>query len=327
VDRRHILLTSQVVQMLLAVALAALYFSGDLGIPAIMAIAFLAGLTQSQSAPTYQAVLPSLVPREHIPNAVALNSLQFNTSRAIGPVIAGLLLAHAGTGACFVVNAASFVAVILVLWRIRFPSPKTSGENLAETLRTGVRYVARAPLLRTLTLLAGATSFLGFPLITFLPTLAGDVLGTGATGYSLLLTSMGVGAIVGALTTAQRGNVAGRGRLTLLHLAAFAMVTMGAVYSRQQWLSMALLVASGFTLTTALSTVSSLVQEHTPDELRGRVMSIFGLAFRGGLPIGSLVGGLFVRQAGAPAVLATSCAVLLVLSVVLLLRHRELRAL
>ena len=102
---------------------------------------------------------------------------------------------------------------------------------------------------------------------------------------------------------------------------------MGAVLSRSQWLSMTLLVASGYTLTTALSTVSSLVQEHTPDELRGRVMSIFGLAFRGGLPVGSLVGGLFVRQAGAPAVLATSCAVLLALAVVLLLGHRELRAL
>lgn len=328
VDRRLILLSSQVVQMLLAVALAILYFAGHLGITAILVIAFLAGLAQSQSAPTYQAVLPSLVPREHIPNAVALNSLQFNTSRAIGPVIAGLLLAQAGTGACFVANASSFVVVILVLLWIRFPSPrKAGGENLIETLRTGLRYVASAPLLRTFTLLAGATSFLAFPLVTFLPTLAGDVLGTGATGYSLLLTAMGVGAIVGAVTTAQRGSVPGRGRLTLRYLALFALVTIAAVLSRWQWVSMALLVVSGHAITTALSTLSSLVQEHTPDELRGRVMSIFGLAFRGGLPVGSLVGGLFVRQAGAPAVLATSCALLLGVAVFLLLRHRTLRAL
>ena len=175
--------------------------------------------------------------------------------------------------------------------------------------------------------MAGATSFLGFPLVTFLPTLAGDVLGTGATGYSLLLTSMGVGAIVGALATAQRGSVLGRGRLTLLHLAAFGLVTIGAVYSQRQWLSMLLLIGSGYTLTTALSTLSSLVQEHTPDELRGRVMSIFGLAFRGGLPVGSLVGGLFVRQAGVPAVIGASCAVLIAITVLLFLRHRDLRAL
>jgi predicted MFS family arabinose efflux permease len=327
VDRRLILLSSQVVQMGLAAALAVLFFSGHLGITAIMVTAFLAGLTQSQSAPTYQAVLPSLVPREHIPNAVALNSLQFNTSRAIGPVIGGLLLTQVGTGACFIANAASFVAVILVLWWIRFPSPRKAGDNLAETLRMGVRHVAGDPLLRTFTFLAGATSFLGFPLVTFLPTLAGDVLGTGATGYSLLLTSLGVGAMVGAITTAQRGSVPGRGRLTLLYLAAFGVVTIGAVFSRWQWVSMLLLVGSGHTLTTALSTMSSLVQEQTPDELRGRVLSIFGLAFRGGLPTGSLLGGLLVRQAGVPAVLGTSCAVLLVLAVVLLARDEELRKL
>jgi predicted MFS family arabinose efflux permease len=327
VDRRRILLSSQIVQMLLAGALAILFFLGHLGIVAILVIAFLAGLTQSQSAPTYQAVLPSLVPREHIPNAVALNSLQFNTSRAIGPVIAGVLLAQLGMGACFVANTASFVVVIVVLWRIRLPPVAATRENLGETVRTGIRHVVQTPLLRTFTLLAGVASFLGFPLVTFLPTLAGDVLGTGATGYSLLLTSLGVGAIVGALTTAHRGNVRGRGRLTLAYFAVFGLVTMGAVLSRWQWVSMALLVGSGHTLTTALSTLSSLVQEHAPDELRGRVLSIYGLAFRGGLPLGSLVAGVFVRAAGAPLVLAGFSALLLALALILLARHRELRSL
>ncbi len=327
VDRRRILLSSQIIQMVLAGALAVLFFLGHLGIVAILTIAFLAGLTQSQSAPTYQAVLPSLVSREHIPNAVALNSLQFNTSRAIGPVVAGLLLAQLGMGACFVANTGSFVVVILVLWVIRLPPVAATGENLSETLRTGIRHVAQTPLLRTFTLLAGAASFLGFPLVTFLPTLAGDVLGTGATGYSLLLTSLGVGAIVGALTTAHRGSARGRGRLTLAYFALFGLVTIGAVLSRWQWVSMALLVGSGHTLTTALSTLSSLVQEQAPDELRGRVLSIYGLAFRGGMPLGSLVAGLFVRAAGAPAVLAVFSALLLALAVVLLVRHRDLRAL
>ena len=327
VDRRLILLSSQVVQMFLAALLAVLYFTGNLGIGAILITAFLAGLAQSQSAPTYQAVLPTLVPRAQIANAVALNSLQFNLSRAIGPVIAGLLLAWAGTGACFVVNTGSFVVVILVLVWIRVPSPlKTSG-TLGQDLRDGIRHVSTTPILRTLTLLAAAASFLGFPLMTFLPTIAGDVLGTGASGYSLLLTSLGVGAMAGALTTAQRGAAPGRGRLTLRYLAGYGLVTIGAVLSSTMWLSMALLVGSGYTLTTALSTLSSLVQEHTPDELRGRVLSIFGLAFRGGLPIGSLVGGLFVRTAGAPAVMAVSSGLLLVLAVVLLLRHRDLRTL
>jgi predicted MFS family arabinose efflux permease len=214
--------------------------------------------------------------------------------------------------------------VILVLLWIRFPSPAKATGSLGQTLREGIHHVSGTPRLRTLTLLVASTSFLGFPLMTFLPTIAGDVLGTGATGYSLLLTSLGVGAIIGAITTAQRGSVTGRGRLTLVYLAAFGLVTIGAVLSRWQWVSMLLLVGSGHSLTTALSTISSLVQEHTPDELRGRVMSIFGLAFRGGLPIGSLVAGVFVRSAGAPAVLAVSSALLMV---GLLLSHRDLRAL
>ncbi|MEE8218529.1 MAG: MFS transporter [Vicinamibacteria bacterium] len=327
VDRRLILLSSQIVQMSLAALLAILYFTGHLGIVAILITAFLAGLAQSQSAPTYQAVLPTLVPRQQIANAVALNSLQFNLSRAIGPVIAGLLLAWAGTGACFVANTGSFVAVILVLVWIRFPSPSRASGSLGQDLREGIRHVSGTPLLRTLTLLAAGASFLGFPLMTFLPTIAGDVLGTGAAGYSLLLTSLGVGAMAGALTTAQRGAAPGRGRLTLVSLAAFGVVTIVAVLSPTLWLSMVFLVGSGYTLTTALSTLSSLVQEHTPDELRGRVLSIFGLAFRGGLPLGSLVGGVFVRQAGAPAVMAVYSGLLLVLAVVLLLRHRGLRAL
>jgi predicted MFS family arabinose efflux permease len=121
--------------------------------------------------------------------------------------------------------------------------------------------------------------------------------------------------------------VRGRGRLTLAYFALFGLVTIGAVLSRWQWVSMALLVGSGHTLTTALSTLSSLVQEQAPDELRGRVLSIYGLAFRGGMPLGSLVAGLFVRAAGAPAVLAVFSALLLALAAVLLVRHRDLRAL
>jgi predicted MFS family arabinose efflux permease len=327
VNRRMILLVSQVLQMSLAALLAFLYFSGHLGIAAILITAFLAGLTQSQSAPTYQAVLPTLVSRDRIANAVALNSLQFNLSRAIGPVIAGLLLAKLGIGACFLANTGSFTLVILVLLWIRFPSPSKATGSFGQDLREGIRHVTRNPRLRALTGLVAAASFLGFPLMTFLPTIAGDVLGTGASGYSLLLTSLGVGAIIGALTTAQRGSVTGRGRLALVYLAAFGLVTIGAVLSRWQWVSMVLLVGSGHTLTTALSTISSLVQEHTPDELRGRVLSIFGLAFRGGMPVGSLVAGVFVRAAGAPAVMAVFSALLLALAMWLLFRHRDLRAL
>jgi predicted MFS family arabinose efflux permease len=328
IDRRLILLSSQWFQMAMAVLLGALFLTGHLGIAAIVAIAFATGLVQSQSAPTYQAVITSLVPREAIANAVALNSLQFNLSRAIGPVIAGLLLASAGTGWCFAANAASFVGVIVALQTIAFPPPLTRpGESLGQSLRAGLRHVLETPPLRAATMLAFAASFLAFPLITYLPVIAGDVLRTGASGYSLLLTSVGVGAIAGAIGAAQRGNAPGRGRLMLLAFATFGVVTIGAALSRWQGLSMAFLVGSGLALTTAFSTLNSLVQEMAPEALRGRVLSIFGLAFRGGGPFGSLVAGALVRAAGAPLVMAAYAAVLLVVAAFLLVRGRELRRL
>lgn len=328
IDRRRILLSSQWFQMAMAVLLGILYLGDRLGIVAIVAIAFATGLMQSQSAPTYQAVITTLVPRDRIANAVALNSLQFNLSRAVGPMVAGLLLAHAGAGYCFAANALSFTGVILALWTIEFPPPfATGGQTLRESLLAGVRYVVAAPGLGAATLLAAGASFLAFPLITYLPVIAGDVLKTGASGYSLLLTSVGIGAIAGAVSTAQRGRVPGRGRLMLVAFAGFGAFTIGAALSVWQWLSMTLLVGSGFTLTTAFSTLNSLVQELAPDELRGRVLSVFGLAFRGGGPIGSLVAGVFVRHAGAPPVMAVYAAALLLVAGLLLLRGGELREL
>jgi predicted MFS family arabinose efflux permease len=325
IDRRLILLSSQTFQMAMAILLGVLYLLDRLGIVAIVAIAFATGLMQSQSAPTYQAVITSLVPRERIANAVALNSFQFNLSRAIGPVIAGVLLAQAGAGFCFAANALSFVAVILALWTIALPPPPPrSGESLADSLRAGVRHVASDRRLRGATLLAGAASFLAFPLITYLPVIAGDVLRTGASGYSLLLTSVGIGAIAGALTTARRGHAPGRGRLMLLAFLAFGVLAAAAALSRRQWLSMPLLVGAGFMLTTAFSTLNSLVQEMAPDALRGRVLSIFGLAFRGGGPLGSLIAGFLVRAQGAPPVMAAYAATLALVAGVLLLRQSDL---
>jgi predicted MFS family arabinose efflux permease len=328
VDRRRILLASQTFQMVMALALGMLYWTGGLGIGAILLIAFLTGLAQSQSAPTYQVVLTSLVPAETIPNAVALNSLQFNLSRAIGPVIAGLLLARAGTGACFAVNALSFMAVIVALLRIELPAPASvPKESLTESLKAGIRHVLESPLLSLLALLGAAGTFLSFPLITYLPVVAGNVLGTGAAGYSLLLTSFGVGAIAGAIATAQRGKAEGRGRALLLAFVVYGLATIGALFSHQQLPAMILLLISGASLVTAFSTLNSLVQENAPDVFRGRVLSIYGLAFRSGMPLGSLSAGALVRPFGAPAVLGAFSAALVALVLFVYFRSERLRGL
>jgi predicted MFS family arabinose efflux permease len=327
VDRRRILLTSQILQMSFAATLGVLYALGRLGILPILLIAFLTGLAQSQSAPTYQAVLTSLVPPTQIPNAVALNSLQFNLSRAVGPVIAGVILARWGTGPCFAVNALSFLAVIVALWRIDLPAPAPAKkETLGESLRVGLRHVWESPVLSVLTALGLTGSFFAFPLLTYLPVIAGDVLKTGAQGYSLLLSSFGVGAIGGAIATAQRGNAPGRGRLMLATLALYGVTALAAVVSKRQAVAMALLFVAAWSLVTAFSTLNSLVQENAPDALRGRVLSIYGLAFRGGMPLGSLVGGALVRGLGAPAVLGSFSGLLALISLAVYARNRRLRA-
>jgi predicted MFS family arabinose efflux permease len=316
IDRRRILVASNVLQMLFAGALAALYAAGHLGIAAILAIAFLTGLTQSQSAPTYQATLTSLVPPQQIPGAVALNSLQFNLSRFVGPMIAGLLLARAGTFACFVVNTVSFAAVIVALLRIGMPMPAPgTRESLADSLRTGLRHVRDHRVLAGLTGLGAVGSLLAFPLITYLPVLAGDVLHTGAAGYSLLLSSFGAGAILGALTTAHRGHVPGRGKVLLRALMAYGVCVTGALASHRQPAAMALLFLAGAASVTAFSTLNSLVQENASEALKGRVLSIYGVAFRGGGPVGAVIAGLLVRDLGVPWVLGGYSVALLAVAV------------
>jgi predicted MFS family arabinose efflux permease len=327
-DRRRILLVSNTLQMAFAAALLELYLLGQLGIAAILAIAFLTGLAQSQSAPTYQAVITSLVPTREIPKAVALNSLQFNLSRFIGPAMAGLLLARGGTSVCLAVNVVSFVAVIVALARIDFPSATNpvANETLARSLKGGFTQMRASPLLALLTGLGAAGSFLGFPLITYMPVIAGDLLGTGAAGYSLLLSSFGAGAIVGALFTAHRGHVPGRGRALLAAFMVYGAASLGTVLSSRQPIAMALLFAAGWALVTAFSTLNSLVQENAPDAFRGRILSIYGLAFRGGMPLGSLVAGLAIRAFGPAPVIGAFSTALALVAAGLLFRNKRLRA-
>jgi predicted MFS family arabinose efflux permease len=223
---------------------------------------------------------------------------------------------------------ASFLAVIVALSRLRVPAqaerPRVS---LGESLRQGLRHVAGSRALSGFTLLGLAGSFLAFPLITYMPVIADEVTGSGAAGYSLLLSSFGAGAIAGALATAQRGHGVGRGRLLLLAFVAYAVATVGVVLSRRQWLSMALLLVAGFALVSAFSTLNSFVQEHAEEALRGRILSIYGLAFRGGNPLGSLAAGALAQSLGTPAVIGGFAALLGLVAATVWLRRPELRRL
>ena len=275
---------------------------------------------QSQSAPTYQAVITSLVPRERIANAVALNSLQFNLSRAIGPVIAGLLLANAGPGCVLRLERALLPGRDPRARQIALPPPPPRAqESLPRGLQAGLRHVV-SPTLRRHALAGAAAASSRFPLITYLPVIAGDVLKTGAAGYSLLLSSIGMGAILGALTTAHRGHVPAAAASCCSRFVAFGALTLVAVLSRWQPLSMVLPRRRRLHASPPPSRPSTRSSRSmAPSALRGRVLSASSeLAFRGGSPLGSLVAGCLVKRLGAPVVMAVYAAILGLIATALL---------
>lgn len=329
-NKKSILMASQLVQMSLALVLAGLYFTGHLTIWAVVIVGFITGLAQSQSAPTYQAFLTSVVPRETIPRAVAMNSLQFNLSRSIGPPIAAALLVALGAAWCFVINAFSFVAIMVALLMIRMPmlaAGARPAQGVASSLREGLSYVRKSPDIAMIVWLAGALSFFVFPLTTFLPVVADKVLGTGAGGYSMLLSAIGLGAIVGAIGTAHRGRFEGRGRFVLACFVVGPLLAAGAVLCGQQWLATALLFGYGIVQVSGSSTLNGLVQELAPEEMRGRIVALFGLTFRGGAPLGALMLGYSVTWFGPAVALSVSLIGMSVLCGALLYLSPRFRAL
>jgi MFS family permease len=329
-NKKSILMASQIVQLTLALVLAALYFKGHLSIWAVVTVGFITGLAQSQSAPTYQAFLTSIVPREVIPRAVAMNSLQFNLSRSIGPPIAAALLVALGAAWCFVINAFSFVAVIvaLLLIRISVIAPSTRvPQGVASSLREGFAYVRKSPDIAMIVGLAGALSFFVFPLTTFLPVVADEVLASGAGGYSMLLSAIGLGAIVGAIGTAHRGKFEGRGRFVLVCFTLGPLLAAGAVLCGRQWLATLLLFGYGVVQVSGSSTLNGLVQELAPEDMRGRIVALFGLTFRGGSPLGALLLGYSITWFGPALALSASLVGMSLLCATLLYRSPHFRAL
>jgi predicted MFS family arabinose efflux permease len=322
-DRRRILLASQLVQLSSAFLLAALILGHAIHVWMILTLSFVVGLAQSFGGPAYQALVPTLVDREDLPNAVALNSIQFNLARVIGPVLAGVAFYRFGAAACFGLNGLSFLAVIaalLVLKRGALTAP--SSEPVLRSLKTGLKAVRDAVSLRGLIGLAFIGSFCAFPLVTFLPVFAHDVFHRDAKGYSVLLAAFGIGAILGAVGVAGLGHVARRGALAVSMQMVFGALMIGFALSRNPLLSYALLALSGAALMVVFAMFMTLVQSNVEDGLRGRVVSVYSLAFRGAMPLGNLAAGFASRFVRVPTVLVADGAVLLAVGAVVLLSRR-----
>lgn len=293
-DRRKMLMTSQVLQMTFAFVLVGLIVSGKVEVWHIFILSFLTGTAQSIGGPAYQALLPILVKRDHIPNAIAMNSLQFNLARVIGPVLAGLALASYGPVVCFALNGMSFVAVIITLLMVRgsmVPQNQGVRESFLKDLRAGFAFMEKNRPLIHLSLIGFASTFFGIPIVTMLPVVARDVFHLGAQGYSWILTASGAGSVCGALIVAASGHIPRKGKLALWFQLAFAGFLIIFALSQQLWLSVLMVFCAGASLLGVVAMTSSLVQLATSEAMRGRVVSIFMLAFRGGMPLGNLTAG------------------------------------
>jgi MFS family permease len=306
-DRKRLLIGSQFVQMATAFALAALVFQGRVNVFHILALSFSAGLAQAFGGPAYQALIPSLVNKKDLPNAIALNSTQFNLARIFGPLAAGVTMATLGATGCFTLNGISFLIVIVALMSLAVThTPPVDRKPLLDELKGGITYVRSEPTIIALTVLASMTTFLGLPLLTFLPIFAREIFHGDIGRYSWMMACSGMGAVAGALIIAWLGRFRHMGRALLLVQLVFGLLIAAFAMSPNYWLSNLLLFLSGGALLMVFSMTASLVQLIVPDHLRGRVMSIYMVAFRGGMPLGSLAAGFAATYIPMPTVLVVN---------------------
>jgi MFS family permease len=324
VDRRRILLLSQFVQLSSAFLLAGLLWANAIQVWIILTLSFVVGFAQSFGGPAYQALVPTLVDRPDLPNAVALNSIQFNLARVIGPLLAGLAFYKFGAAACFGLNGLSFVAVIVAILLLRggaLTAPPAR-ESILESLKTGLRAVRDARALRGLVGLSFAGSFCAFPLVTFLPVFARDVFHRDAKGYSALLAAFGIGAVLGAVGVAGViGHVKRKGIVAVSMQMTYGALIACFAMSRNTLLSYALLFFAGACLMIVFAMFMTLVQSNVDDALRGRIVSVYSLAFRGAMPLGNLFAGFLATLMPVPWVLVGNGTMLVLLGTTVLLRR------
>ena len=327
-DRRRLLLASQYVQMTAAFTLAALVYFNIVHIWHVLALSVMTGLAQAFGGPAYQSLLPSLVEKEHVPNAIAFNSIQFQLSRVIGSLLAGATFAAFGMVVCFGLNGISFLAVIVAILSLQIRHvPPSSSAPMHHQLKSGFAFVRENHGLIGLAVLGFATTFLGNPLLTFLPVFTTSVFGGDVHEYTYLLAAAGGGAAIGALVVAWLGRFRHMGRTLLMMQFMFGLLIVTFALLRVFWVNAVVLFAAGACMVMVSAMLSSLVQLNAPNEMRGRVMSIYMVAFRGGMPLGSLAGGWMATVTNTSSVLIVNGVLLTAVAAWFLLKSHGVREL
>ena len=302
-DRRKVLLVTQSLAMAFAAALAVVTWTGHASVATLLPIIGLAGITMAFNAPSFQAIIPELIPRRLLLDAISLNSTQWSIARVFGPAIGGFILKYLGASWAFAINAASFLAVIAALTMIRVErhDPPTSTGRRA--LFGGIRSARQTPAIATLLGVTAMVSLFGAPVLALLPVMAKNVLGLNAGGYGELFALFSVGAVAGAISTATIVRKLGMRITTAFCLAALGVLMFGFGISHNVVGSSAVLIGIGAVYTMAVSATNTGMQASIPASKRGRVMSLYMMAWGGLYPVGAVIAGYIALHIGAPATL------------------------
>lgn len=301
-DRWHLLVLTQIAAMILASILAALTLSGAVHVWEIFTLAILLGTVNAFDFPIRHAFLVEMVGREDLQNAIALNSLMFNSARLIGPAVAGVTIAALGEGWCFLVNALSYIAVVagLIAMHRPFSPPSQTNQPMLAQIRQGLAFVVSTRPILGILLLLGIMSLFGTPYSVLMPIFVSRILGGGAADLGILMSAVGLGALIGALVLANRTELAGTEKRIGWAIIGFGTMLILFAASHKMWLSALLLVAVGFNQMTHMASSNTIIQAMVPDAYRGRVMALYSMMFIGMVPVGALMSGFLASTIGAP---------------------------
>jgi MFS family permease len=297
--KRNVLLLTQGISIIPALALGVLTTLGAATVWHVAALAFFLGTINAIDIPTRQSFLAEMVGKGHIANAIALNSAAFNGARIIGPMIAGLTISYLGISACFFLNAVSFIAVIAALSRIRIKGEIRVGtEGILHELMQGLRFMKGSTEIVHVILLITVFSLIGLPYISLLPVFADEVFHRGAKGFGFLVGASGIGALTAALSIAVRSDIKNKTRFMSFAGLCFSIALFVFSFSKVFLISLVVIMFGGWGMVSYLATANAYIQISVPDELRGRVMSVYSFVFLGTVPIGNAIMGMIADRAG-----------------------------
>jgi predicted MFS family arabinose efflux permease len=331
IDRRRVLIVTQVIAGVAALGLAVLVYTDLVNRWMVLGFSFITGCCMALASPSFLAMTYDLVGREDLANAIAMNSTQFQLSRVVGPALAGVAFKVFGLAGCFFANGLSFVAVVAALWVVRperQPAPKHSVRDrraLWGDLTEGFRYVRNRPRVSSLLLMSAVNSLFGAPYFTLIPIYARDIFNLGETGLAIMMSAAGVGAFLGALLVAYLGDFKRKGWFVLGGAIAFGLFIINFAISSQFRLSLVFLFGIGFSIVVSVALTNTLLQKLVTDQMRGRVMSMFMLSFIGALPIGSILAGTASKQFGPQRTLATGGLIIVIIATGVMIFNRRLR--